>query len=146
MHRAAVNDDEQVTEQTTPTFIEYLEQHPELPPGTVLRIVAGNREFQLIVRDNKPAERPEPPKVHPMIRCPDCNDDGDLHEPECPRVNTCGQIGPPYLPPPFHPWPAAELMGDTPWVVEHGGEIHGIWLAEHAAEIHGIENFQVRIV
>lgn len=51
-----------MTAPAPPTFVEYLEQHPELPPGTVLRIVAGDREFQLIVQDNKPAEQPRPPK------------------------------------------------------------------------------------
>jgi hypothetical protein len=70
-----------------------------------------------------------------MSDCPDCTpeeDHPDLHAEDCPRVDTCGQLGPPYLPPPFHPWPDRPTMGSTTWLIEH------------AREVHGVENFEVR--
>ena len=63
------------------------------------------------------------------IDCPDgVADDGqpDLHATDCPRVNTCGQIGPPYLPPPFHSWPTPPSMWNG-WLIQHAAEVHGIY-------------------
>jgi hypothetical protein len=40
-------------------------------------------------------------------KCPDCGSDPnepDFHVPTCLRVGTCGQVGPPWLDPPFHRW------------------------------------------
>lgn len=39
--------------------------------------------------------------------CPDCGNDPEddsLHKSDCPRVNTKGQIGPPWLDGPWEPW------------------------------------------
>ena len=60
--------------------------------------------------------------------CPDCAgdpDEDDLHADDCPRVDSCGQIGPPYVPPPFHPWPADRSWLDDPeWFARHVKEMH----------------------
>lgn len=40
-------------------------------------------------------------------RCPECGceeRDDTVHRDGCPRVNTCGQFGPPWMPGPWHPF------------------------------------------
>lgn len=36
--------------------------------------------------------------------CPDCGTNKDAHEDGCPRINTLGQIGPPWKPGPWKKW------------------------------------------
>jgi hypothetical protein len=58
--------------------------------------------------------------------CPDCKmdyvfDDYYHHE-GCPRINSCGQIGPPWIDPPWHPWPDPRYLPN--WYENHVREEH----------------------
>lgn len=55
----------------------------------------------------------------PVVPCPECGNDptdSTLHRPDCPRVNTCGQFGPPWNPEPWHPTPEPFTAG---WLASH---------------------------
>jgi hypothetical protein len=67
---------------------------------------------------------PEEPPEEPVDPCPDCGldpNDQTLHRDDCPRLNTCGQLGPPWIDRPWHP-------------IE---EPFSLWYAEHRAVPHG---------
>ena len=62
-------------------------------------------------------------------RCPTCGGepDADSHLEDCPRINTCGQYGPPWFAEPWHPeadftdcWPGTMVVVDGrrryPWL------------------------------
>jgi hypothetical protein len=67
-------------------------------------------------------------------RCPTCGawpEDVSLHRQECPRVGTCGQYGPPWLDPPWHP--DVDIRWPVDWLartVAHRIEVHGLGSAQ----------------
>lgn len=63
----------------------------------------------------------------PEVPCPSCGNDPEddsLHKIDCERNGTCGQIGPPWIDPPWHPDP------ESGWTVE--------WCRDHRWHVHGV--------
>lgn len=64
--------------------------------------------------------------IGPDHDCPDCgyaDDDLTSHKDGCPRIGTCGQVGPPWLGPPFHP---ADVPFDREVHRDHMAAVHGL--------------------
>lgn len=60
-------------------------------------------------------------------RCPTCGSDPNddtLHRDGCARIDTCGQMGPPWIDPPWHPDPAGPY--DIAVSTAHRREVHGV--------------------
>lgn len=57
--------------------------------------------------------------------CPTCHSRYDFHGVNCPRLDTCGQYGPPWLEPPWHPDdPPVGDPGFVEGVTRHRQDIH----------------------
>lgn len=60
-------------------------------------------------------------------RCPSCGcepDDDTLHREGCERIDTCGQMGPPWLDPPWHPEPEDGFTSEACY--RHREQVHGV--------------------
>lgn len=83
---------------------------------------------------------------HLRTRCPTCGSEPgnpDTHRDGCPRIDTCGQYGPPWvMDPPWHP---DDPMLDSRREGESLAEYRirsGVWsdaLNQHRREVHGLE-------
>lgn len=110
-----------VTVALHPALLDPFRQWLDKRGLDLCQVSNGDDPFWVVSPRVLPSDVEPEPEV---VTCPDCTLDLDgSHADGCPRIHTCGQFGPPWL-------PLEECHREpTPWTME--------WWTQHMIERHG---------